>query len=460
MIEAKTSPEQEAISDHWSSLADGVIKQHYTGKTDLLDSYSEADQLGIIGKLIDKREGLIVCQYLNQIQTVEGQEQLLRWLSDNNFGSIISFGIERNNFDKVEGKKLIDTLISSGSGTAIVRLIEGGKVSIDPENFENPTIKKFAQLLIELANFKKIGWEAKAKLDSTLNEFINTCGLNPTQTIGQWAENYAFPPNYEHSSDSYSNFMSNLEAMAGIESKRPGGVRELYDKYGIEMFGRYGHSVLLKQLELANDTSRHYGVMFFPKADFSGAFYSTLGSDYERDIARLDKQLDPYGYTIRIAETGTKTSLYHRTMNFDRLYNRSGENKIKFLILVGHGSYWGINLGRESGTISENVKINQIDLRKFQFPEKQGKDFAKKHQAFEKFINCFDDGIDIILHSCKTGETREGDKNFAQTLQTLVGSRVTAPKQATAPTHIIVKMESDKIHLEQYFAGPKERYGS
>ncbi len=181
-------------------------------------------------------------------------------------------------------------------------------------------------------------------------------------------------------------FNENLETMKKIENIGPGSVKKLYDDYGIMEFHRYPAEVLISQVEEEN-TQQPYGVIVFPRSDHNDAF------DEKKYIFNKLYSETRGKYGIKIAECESKTDLARKFITLDKKYGE--KNKIAFLLMGGHGSGDGLNLGEYR--TREEAEGEELSLKAI-FKVESGSPGFKK--ANEKYL---DKDAEIVLLSCSAG---------------------------------------------------------
>src|SRR3989338_4820917 len=123
---------------------------------------------------------------------------------------------------------------------------------------------------------------------------------------------------------------NNFLIMSEMEEKRPGAAKFLNEKFGIFDFARYPKDMLLSQFDNYENDALPYGVIFYPRNDFNGKFYS----DHEV-FNGLFRELEGK-YLIRIAEGEGKLDIVKMLHRFDGKYGK--KHKISFAVIGGHGT--------------------------------------------------------------------------------------------------------------------------
>lgn len=463
------------IRNHEESdeLAEKIASGYYREKTNPFEGLASEQRLDLAFGVIEKG-GLykLDLNHFSVFDLPEEQEKLAVKFAEYGYGPTMLDGLERGVFDKLNHNLVASLLIYYGDGSSMERQIREGRLVID----ENELTRTFEELkgdssiAMEYYNFLKLSADYfdpsdpgknREGFEKALQGFLQTCGLDPGKTLEIWRDNFAYmdltpvspagPVLTGYAGEIFQNFKANMNVMVAIEGRYSGGVKELYEKFGISAFGRYDWQVLLRQLENSNDDTSPYGVAIFPKSDYDGSFYSEF--DINKDLLlSLEKQLAEQGYLVRIIESGKKTALYHRVVRLDREYNRSGNNKIKFVVLAGHGTPQDIRLGSRVTRDMADIRISQNDFFVMNQP------VTREHAAFERFKQCFEADIDIVFHSCETAAEVEGEKNIAEVISESFETRVTGPKTPAAATNIYVKFENGKVRLEQHYAAARGIY--
>lgn len=466
---------QNAREIEIEQLSQKIADGYYQEEANPFELFSPEDRLELACQIVRKNGvGNMMPKHFGVFEKLEEQERIeAEFISQGRAFQMFGF-IERGVFSKLNQNMLVAAAIYEGHGSRMSASIEKGNFKVDTTEMTKIFEKKFggngriAKVYFELINTSvfgrlqesyKLKREEKEEFNVKLGSFIKTCGLDPKETLSFWASNCAL---YglkveDPRSNPVGNFEANLDAMAFIEARRTGGIKRLNEEFGIVNFGRYDPGMLDRQLKNSSDTHSPYGVIIFPRSDHNGAFGERSGLFLE-----LEKNLAKHGYLPRIIETGRKTYLYKRVMGLNQRYNQSGENRIKFVILGGHGSCYSINLGdREFGyqSYTQDRKISQPDFFMLDHPEKQKSGFEKKAKAYERFKKCFDTGIDIILHSCSTAKEKEGEHNIAGVISKSMGATTTGPQEPAGATNLFVEVDDKgRLHLRQLYSSEKGIY--
>lgn len=286
----------------------------------------------------------------------------------------------------------------SDTAQIIIRMYVRG--SVETHNYLNEIFGEFindvstydSQLESILGAGRKTSVEEK--LHTGMNNFFST-------KYGIEQPNFSESLNY--TGRSLWQIIGNMDS---IEEEYPGGCKELNNKFNISEFGRYPYYVLTEQLR-ESDSQSPYGLLVFPKTDESGAFYEMKSGIANINIETENKHL------LRIFEASGKMDLARILLGCDKKYG--SQNKISFLMLGGHGSWQGLDLGSHMST--DVSKIGGRRLVK--------SDFAG--EGIQRTKSFFVEKPAITLISCETGADEGIINDFSRTYD----AEVVAPKVPT-----------------------------
>ncbi len=222
----------------------------------------------------------------------------------------------------------------------------------------------------------------------------------------------------------------NMDKVFGLEDKRPGIARLLYEEFGIRNFERYLDSILLAQFDEFEEVEKPYGVMIQATDDYNGAF--ALLPNYSIWEKMFNQIKDRYSF--RVVEVKTKIDVVRRLISLNRKYGE--HHKISFAFIGGHGSYFSI---RFSG---DHPRGNLV------YSDLTDKGSGKVGDFFE--LN-----PTIVMISCSTGV--EG--GIGQKLSEIIGAKVIAPKVDTNLSSIDAVMHEDKIDFLVEYRKKDEKDG-
>ncbi len=277
--------------------------------------------------------------------------------------------------------------------------------------------------------------------DYFLNLVLESAMVNRNQMVRDWEQSHTEAPRLA--------LFNNLESVIRLEAARPGIVRVLHDRFGISDFARYPDNILIQQYEERDDLNRPYGVVLYPRADNSGAFYQD-----KEVFDKLAEQLNGR-YSLRIYEAGSRLEVAKRFALANRTYG--GNHKISFAVLGGHGTADSIQFGatdlsqalegldqaQNLENVFENLKtlkdrLNRGKITSNDFP-------GSPNQISSRILTeFFEENPTIILVSCSTGKVA----GIAQTMSNL-GAELIAPDADTNVRSITTSFdENNKPHFE------------
>lgn len=237
---------------------------------------------------------------------------------------------------------------------------------------------------------------------------IERCGANAAAILQPWVYRDDMTPRdtkdlHDRRRATISDTIRNIRL---IEEARPGSIKVLQERFGINHFGHYPPELLIRQHDERDDISKPYGVILGPSDDYSGVILQSR-SAYKN---LYDKVADKY--SIRLTECDSKfgpNGIVRRLYQFANSYNPDGKGyKIGFLVIAGHGNKEGDSLmfGKDNDP----------------FAKLRATDFSRKRvqQASEFFV----ENPDIVLVGCHSG------KQLASSISRGLRARVFACKEA------------------------------
>lgn len=299
--------------------------------------------------------------------------------------------------------KAIEALIEKGVGEEEPELITKGIANL------METSEPVA--LAELYESNKM--EVHLAAAKMIRGYIGKIGMPVGQITDAW----------RRSDSSYGKAIDrNINRLKILEQARPGIAKTLFEQFGIMDFGRYPAALLLDQFD-HREEDVPYGVIIYPRDDYSGAFY------HDEDIFGDLKRSLEGKYHLRVIEADGKYSLARRLIS---LNNRYGDkNKISFGIIGGHGTKDSIAFGskREGTPDKSRGHLLPDDLL---------------HPGAQRSKEFFEKGCTLVLVSCSTGE----NEGIGQKLSEVFGCEVIAPDKPTGISSIRAKVENHHLKLE------------
>lgn len=179
--------------------------------------------------------------------------------------------------------------------------------------------------------------------------------------------------------------MRNVAMILKMEKARPGAVAILNREFGICNFGRYKESLLLKQIDRMEDTSRPYALIATAMFDYNGASASEAYV-----IADLDKDYQDE-VNVRFVEFMEPDELL---AIFDQMDAKYGvEQKIKMIMVIAHGNALRMAVGKDP---RRDAITREWMLR----------------VGLHGYRNRFSDDAVMVLASCETGLLYEKDETI------------------------------------------------
>ncbi|MEM2908907.1 MAG: hypothetical protein QW590_00495 [Candidatus Bilamarchaeaceae archaeon] len=178
----------------------------------------------------------------------------------------------------------------------------------------------------------------------------------------------------------------------------------LYRLLGLEYFCRYPPELLFeasKNAESRENLQKPLALLVFPKTDWNRVFYHA-GSE----LIPLTQH-----YSVILTETGSDEIFYDKINTIASLFG-----KLSLLVINGHGSPFGVSLGRTPWWAS--------------LTPNKARDSTLDHlddQALHKIRGSFVPNPIVVLNSCETGMFKTG---IGGTISKMLGAQVFAP---TAP---------------------------
>jgi len=288
----------------------------------------------------------------------------------------------------------------------------------------------------------------KSKVDSAIEQAIVAFGLDGKKILAHWK--LSFSDAYQiKNGKTRENFFetiveSNFKIMKELVDVDPDCLPGLHNEFGISDFSRYTKEMLLTQWRERNNVDLPYGVMIMAREDHNRAF-----ADFHynaSDDAR--KQLEPLGIGIRIIECEDKLEVFRYLRRFNKQYNEQSNNKIKFVLLHGHGEPENIELkkgNRQRHTLQKQdfqpvSQSGSVDLRPSERSFKR-----RVGQAVDTVSTFLEKDAPIVLFSCSTG----ADDGIAQAISTRVEqSTITAPKVPAAVKKVRISRDEGSNNLK------------
>lgn len=240
--------------------------------------------------------------------------------------------------------------VSKNEGTSSENIGESNEVEESPENQEIAAAKEIwresAEEQFGIKNFN---------LENFKRTVFNNEAVSAARSAGKsWEYIVANQEDFVEG-DSYDEATRSFEAMGELENEKPGSVKALNEKFGIDNFQRYPKEILLNQLE-DSDPEKKVGLMVFAKDDWSGSF------DDQKDVWSKIYNQQKEDVNFRIVECGTKIDLARQLIKSKQDFNQ----KISLLTLSAHSSEEGFSLsvkgdefitvGKEDITDSQSMK--------------------------------------------------------------------------------------------------------
>lgn len=245
----------------------------------------------------------------------------------------------------------------------------------------------------------------------------NLAGVNGAELIQRWK--MVGGKKSEKTMGFQEAYARNLETLYKLKQVSPRAPGELFERYGIAHFGRYTVDMLESQYR-QRGLQRKYGIVVFPYADHSGAFFAD-----KIKLDQLREDLQRNGYALRVVEAGSRSEVAKRILRLDQAYGTSerGEgHKITFAIIGGHGTKESIQFG-DAGKRGDEIRLEDISGDRL------------THGA-KKF---FEAGASIVLFSCNTG-AKEG---IANEMLERYGWKLKAPPEDAGVESIHVSFGKD-----------------
>ncbi len=202
-----------------------------------------------------------------------------------------------------------------------------------------------------------------------------------------------------------SKLFASLKIIEELEKHRPGSAFNLYKIQGLLAFYYFELETLIQQADNLN-SEKKYGIFLKARWEYQTTpsrwipfTYITEGQEwFMKDIEKL-------GYLTRIIEVHDIKDAYKRLMLLDRHFNKDGNNKIKFIVISGHGDEEGVVIGNEKEDL---VSEDYFNYDKYSLKISD----SKYEKRIENLKDIADDSAQIVVASCKTGE----DGRFAYLL--------------------------------------------
>jgi hypothetical protein len=217
--------------------------------------------------------------------------------------------------------------------------------------------------------------EMKAFARTHMKAITDKAGLDFDELVDVWKRNWQKHPEI--------SVGRSLDVLNSMNEENPEMARQLREKYGIEVFGRYTPHTLKSIFEddKMGVTPPHSGLIVMPKDDWNGAFF--------QNAAIWQKMV--CGLHTRIAEAGSKIQIARSIINHSRQVG-----PIEYLIIGGHGSPRSIQMGAMDLAEDQTRSRSQILIDDFQ-----------KKGVNRLFKDYFIPEPTIIAVSCSTGADLE-----------------------------------------------------
>jgi hypothetical protein len=202
------------------------------------------------------------------------------------------------------------------------------------------------------------------------------------------------------------------QTMLQLESRKPGIVMFLFEKFGIREFNRYDEELLIAQYELFTDEKRMKDFkddMKDGKNDHGYILYQQgLGDDnlafFDSGRRKMNEQIK----TLPLEQQQNYVAIFVEAEDRVSYIERSGKvsealGKADVVVVSGHGESDSIRLGEG------NNPSNRSDYLDF--------NYIQEHPSI--FANLIEPSGVLILRSCKTGETSL-DRNMAKEFSTTI----------------------------------------
>lgn len=206
----------------------------------------------------------------------------------------------------------------------------------------------------------------------------------------------------------------NLSNVSKIEKIKKGASKILYDENGITRFDRMSPDFWINQIGI-KDTHCQYGMFVFSRHDDRNAFGN---SDVGEKLEKISGKLFEHNYLTRCIEVKNKIDLARKLSKQDIIFGN--ENKIEYLIFVGHGSPNGIVLSQDFD--EKNIDdVSSADFAEIKDIRNLNKsDFSGS--GFKKSKKFFVENPSINFISCSVG----GSDGFAQSVSKTYNSETIA----------------------------------
>ncbi len=207
--------------------------------------------------------------------------------------------------------------------------------------------------------------------------------------------------------------MYNTFQLLRLEQRSPGAPKTLFETFGISTFARYPLATLQKQFESVDRADVPYGILLYPRSDWNGAFYNSVGMIEDLDASLKDRRL------LRIVECQSSMEIGRRFLSLQKKYEVEGGQKISFAVIGGHGNQHTIVFGdRERG--------QEINIE------------ALSGDGLKRARSIFAEDITFVLSSCSTGV--EG--GVAQEFSKVFNAEVIAPDANTSTESVVYNVDS------------------
>ena len=191
-------------------------------------------------------------------------------------------------------------------------------------------------------------------------------------------------------------YIRNLSTISKLNINNSEAVMLLYKEFGITHFGRYSVELLTEQFNNQNNSDIEFGVWLGAYADHNSA----LNNDYSvKEVDKLWNQSKKLGMGLRIIESRSRHDTIGKFIDMYRRYN--GQQKVKFMVVAGHGSPTTITLGSDDGVIRQNRVGRKIDPGQFSVDDFRRNLPKSVREIFEEdfptvFVSCLADAGDMV----------------------------------------------------------------
>jgi hypothetical protein len=248
---------------------------------------------------------------------------------------------------------------------------------------------------------------------------IGTLNIDTRDTVEAWVES---APRHKFR----EVVEKNITAITSLEQQRPGIVKTLREKFGINDFGRYSTDILVHQYDDALNIEKPYGVIINPRSDENTGFYQDV-----EIFDDLSRQLNGR-YGVRIIECRNALEIVSMMNGLRKTYGPAS-----FAIIGGHGTPENITFGSDA---KHNIEKGDLQRR-----------------GAEAISLAFKEDAPIIFNSCSTGKP----EGIAQQTSYLHKGEIIAPDVPTSIRSLEVLTDEQgklKFRVEYEEGGAERRY--